>query len=183
VQDAGGRELVDPHAVAPHQVVHPESAFLVTHMLRSVLNNGTAAAARTTLGFKEDAAGKTGTTNELRDAWFIGYTPDLLCAVWVGRDDNTPIRLTGARAALPIWVDFMKQALDGRPARQFTAPAENVVFVDIDPDTGDLATPWCPKTFPEAFVAGTEPRQPCLQHAPFGGGSDEPPELGPSGHE
>ena len=75
-------------------------------------------------GFTPDAAGKTGTTNDLRDAWFAGYTPDLLCVVWVGYDDNTPIGLSGSRAALPIWVEFMKGALAGRETRPFDVPAE-----------------------------------------------------------
>lgn len=100
VADEKGRTL-EQHAQDPQRVVRPESAFLVTHMLRSVLNSGTAAGARA-MGFQADAAGKTGTTNDMRDAWFAGYTPDLLCVVWVGFDDNTPVNLSGARAALPI---------------------------------------------------------------------------------
>jgi penicillin-binding protein 1B len=78
--------------------------------MRSVLNEGTAAGARTA-GFTLDAAGKTGTTNDLRDAWFAGFTPRLLAVVWVGRDDNAPLGLTGAQAALPIWTEFMKRAV------------------------------------------------------------------------
>jgi penicillin-binding protein 1B len=147
------------------RVVHPESAFLVTNMLRSVLINGTAAAARSMgLPPNADAAGKTGTTNDLRDAWFAGYTPEMLCVVWVGYDDNTPINLSGAKAALPIWVDFMKGALAGRKLGEFPVPAANVVFVQIDPQTGLLATPSCPSTFSESFIAGTEPREYCSWH-------------------
>jgi penicillin-binding protein 1B len=148
----------------PKRVVHEESAFLVTNMLRSVLTEGTGASSRA-LGFSADAAGKTGTTNDLRDAWFAGYTPDLLCVTWVGYDDNTPINLSGARAALPIWVEFMKGALAGVKSRPFDVPAEDIVFVDIDKDTGLLAGPNCPRTMSEAFVAGTEPTEICRAHS------------------
>ena len=82
-------------------------------MMRSVLNEGTGAGARGN-GFTADAAGKTGTTNDLRDAWFVGFTPELLTVVWVGLDDNQPLGLSGAQAALPIWTSFMKNALAGR---------------------------------------------------------------------
>jgi penicillin-binding protein 1B len=163
VADEKGRVLEQHRAAVPERVVRPESAFLVVDMLRSVLNEGTAAGARG-MGFTADAAGKTGTTNEYRDAWFAGFTPDLLCVVWVGFDDNTPVGLSGTRAALPIWVDFMKPALGGRKPTPFPAPPEGIVFVDIDKDTGLLARPGCPKTRAEAFVAGTEPREPCGAH-------------------
>ena len=157
-------EVLEQHiSPAPARVLHEEAAFLVTNMLRSVLNEGTAAASRA-WGFAPDAAGKTGTTNDLRDAWFAGYTPDLLCVVWVGFDDNSPLNLSGAKAALPIWVDFMKSALSGVRARPFPVPAENVVFVDIDKQTGLRAGPDCPKVISEAFIAGTEPMERCHGH-------------------
>jgi membrane carboxypeptidase/penicillin-binding protein len=95
-------------------------------MMRSVLNEGTAATARAN-GFTLDAAGKTGTTNDLRDAWFAGFTPELLTVVWVGFDDNQPIGLSGAQAALPIWTQFMKGALAGRPSIAFDVP-EGITF-------------------------------------------------------
>jgi len=163
VTDEKGQTLEQHRQPAPLRVVHEESAFLVTNMLRSVINEGTAASARAQ-GFKPDAAGKTGTTNDMRDAWFVGYTPDLLCVVWVGFDDNTPLNLPGSRAALPIWVDFMKKALAGQKDHPFTVPAENVVFVEIDKQTGLLAGPSCPNVINEAFIAGTEPHERCEQH-------------------
>jgi penicillin-binding protein 1B len=163
VADDSRRVLEQHRAAVPERVVHEESAFLVTDMLRSVLDEGTAASARA-LGFTAEAAGKTGTTNDYRDAWFAGFTPDLLCVVWVGFDDNTPVGLSGTKAALPIWVDFMKAAPGGRPPTPFPAPPEGIVFVDIDQETGLLARPGCPKVRTEAFVAGTEPRQPCGAH-------------------
>jgi penicillin-binding protein 1B len=163
IADHDGRTVEQHRPQPPERVVHEESAFLVTNMLRSVLNEGTAASARA-MGFRADAAGKTGTTNDMRDAWFAGYTPDLLTVVWVGFDDNTPLNLPGAKAALPIWVDFMKKALAGTDSEPFAVPPEDIVFVEIDKDTGLLATPWCPNRFSEAFIAGTEPKEPCLYH-------------------
>src|SRR5262249_22745961 len=130
--------------------------------MRSVLNEGTAASARAN-GFALDAAGKTGTTNDLRDAWFAGFTPELLTVVWVGFDDNQPIGLSGAQAALPIWTQFMKAALAGHANASFDAP-EGIEFADIDPGTGQLATPQCPRTFNEAFLSGTRPAVVCELH-------------------
>jgi membrane carboxypeptidase/penicillin-binding protein len=131
-------------------------------MMRSVMNEGTGAGARAA-GFTLDAAGKTGTTNNLRDAWFAGFTPTLLTVVWVGFDDNQPLGLAGSQAALPIWTQFMKAALAGTRNVAFEAP-EGVTFADIDPDTGGLAVPACPRVLREAFVAGTEPLQACELH-------------------
>ena len=151
---------------APPRVARPESTFLVVNMMRSVINNGTAAAARST-GFSADAAGKTGTTNDLRDAWFAGFTADLLCVVWVGFDDNQPTGLSGSKAALPIWVEFMKGAQAGSKGQKLAAPAANIVFLEIDRDTGLLATPYCPRTFSESFIAGTEPQEYCSWHSGY----------------
>jgi penicillin-binding protein 1B len=147
----------------PERVLHEESAYLVTDMLKSVFREGTAVSA-SALGFTAEAAGKTGTTNDYRDAWFVGFTPDLLCVVWVGFDDNTPVGLSGTRAALPIWVDFMKMALDGQTPGEFLPAPAGIVSVEIDSDTGLLARPNCPKKRMEVFVAGTEPREPCGAH-------------------
>jgi membrane carboxypeptidase/penicillin-binding protein len=144
------------------RVLHAQTAYLVTDMLRSVLSEGTAAAVRSQ-GFHRPAAGKTGTTDEFRDAWFVGYTPDLLCVVWTGYDDNTPLKMTGAEAALPIWVSFMKQATRGMPVRDFEIP-DGIVTAVIDPTTGALATNACPMTETELFIAGTEPTAQCTQH-------------------
>jgi penicillin-binding protein 1B len=163
VADDRGRVIEQHRPAVPERVVREEAAFLVTDMLRSVLNEGTAASARG-LGFAADAAGKTGTTNDYRDAWFAGFTPDLLCVVWIGFDDNTPVGLSGTRAALPVWVDFMKAALGGRKPTPFPPPPEGIVFVDVDRDTGLLARPGCPRARSEAFIAGTEPREPCGAH-------------------
>jgi membrane carboxypeptidase/penicillin-binding protein len=102
-------------------VARADTTFLVTNMMRSVLNEGTAAGARAA-GFSLDAAGKTGTTNDLRDAWFVGFTPELLTVVWVGLDDNQPLGLSGTQAALPLWTTFMKRALAGAAAVRSSRP-------------------------------------------------------------
>ena len=143
VADEKERVLEQHRAPVPERVVRPESAFLVTDMLRSVLNEGTAAGARGQ-GFAADAAGKTGTTNDYRDAWFAGFTPDLLAVVWVGFDDNTPVGLSGTKAALPIWVEFMKAALSGRKPTPLPAAPEGIVHFEVDKETGLLATAACP---------------------------------------
>jgi penicillin-binding protein 1B len=150
------------HAAQPSRVARADTTFLVTNMMRSVLNEGTAAGARG-MGFALDAAGKTGTTNDLRDAWFVGFTPELLTAVWVGFDDNQPLGLSGSTAALPIWTRFMMASLAGRPSAPFATPG-GVSFADIDRDTGKLAQPACPRVAREAFLAGTEPVEPCELH-------------------
>ncbi len=134
---SGGREI-PVQTLPPRNVSRPDTTFLVTNMMRSVINEGTGAGARAA-GFTHDAAGKSGTTNDLRDAWFVGFTPELLTVVWVGLDDNQPVGLSGTQAALPIWTTFMMRALAGRPSIPFAEP-EGISFADIDRDTGKLAT-------------------------------------------
>ena len=157
-----GDEVVHRAADGPVGVARADSAFLVTWMLRSTFDTGTAAAARRD-GFVHDAAGKTGTSNDLRDAWFAGFTPTLLTVVWVGMDDNSPLGLTGAEAALPIWTAFMRHALAERTTPEFMPPSR-VTLVDIDPETGLRATSRCPRSVAEAFVEGTEPGAHCRRH-------------------
>jgi membrane carboxypeptidase/penicillin-binding protein len=159
---SGGKDVTKKDSGEPRPVARPDTTFLVTNMMRSVLNEGTGAGARGQ-GFALDAAGKTGTTNDLRDAWFVGFTPELLTVVWVGFDDNQPVGLSGAQAALPIWAQFMRNALAGRASVPFDVP-EGISFMDIDPLTGKLSTPACPKIFTEAFLAGSEPTEVCDLH-------------------
>jgi penicillin-binding protein 1B len=156
-----GKEVAIQNA-APRNVARPDTTFLVTNMMRSVINEGTGAGARAA-GFTLDAAGKSGTTNDLRDAWFVGFTPELLTVVWVGLDDNQPLGLSGTQAALPIWTTFMMRALGGRANIPFEAP-EGISFVDIDRDTGKVAAPGCPRIFHESFTAGTAPTEMCALH-------------------
>jgi penicillin-binding protein 1B len=158
---SGGKDL-QVQGTAPRTIARPDTTFLVTNMMRSVLNEGTGAGARAA-GFSLDAAGKTGTTNDLRDAWFVGFTPELLTVVWVGLDDNQPLGLSGTQAALPIWTSFMTRALAGRASIPFAVP-DGVNFADIDRDTGKIAAAGCPRVFREAFIAGTEPTEMCQVH-------------------
>jgi penicillin-binding protein 1B len=156
------KEAARPAPPATRTVSRPETAFLVENMMRSVVNEGTAAAVRGA-GFALDAAGKTGTTNDLRDAWFVGFTPELLTVVWVGFDDNTALGLSGSQAALPIWISFTMRALAGHPNLPLPQP-EGIVFAEIDRDNGKLAVPGCPRTLREAFLPGTEPMSQCDLH-------------------
>jgi penicillin-binding protein 1B len=159
---SGDTDVTKEPSGTARRVARADTTYLVTNMMRSVINEGTGAGARAA-GFTLDAAGKTGTTNDLRDAWFVGFTPELLTVVWVGFDDNQPLGLSGAQAALPIWTEFMQRALAGHSSVPFKVP-EGVSFVDIDPDTGQLAGPACPRTFREAFLVGTEPTETCEAH-------------------
>ena len=161
VRDNGGRTL-DTVESARHAVTGPQSAFLVADMMRSVIDEGTAREARAR-GFTAVASGKTGTTNDTRDAWFVGFTPDVLAVVWVGYDDNRPLGLSGAQAALPIWTRFMKAAVSGRESGSFKPPA-GITFARIDAETGLLARPSCPRPRTETFITGTEPRAFCSRH-------------------
>jgi penicillin-binding protein 1B len=160
---SGATDLTHKPKAQSKTIARPETTFLVTNMMRSVINEGTAAGARAA-GFTLDAAGKTGTTNDLHDAWFAGFTPDLLTVVWVGFDDGKQtLGLSGAQAALPIWTQFMSRALAGRNSLPFEAP-EGVSFVAIDAETGKLATPNCPKVITESFLPGSEPTELCELH-------------------
>lgn len=155
-------EELRPEPPVLKRAARPDTTFLVTNMMRSVIDEGTGAGVRAA-GFTLDAAGKTGTTNELRDAWFVGFTPELLTVVWVGHDSNQPVSLSGSQAALPIWTSFMKDAVAGRPSGEFDVP-EGITFADIDRDTGKLALPTCPRVYHESFLTGTEPLEYCELH-------------------
>ena len=144
--------------------LRPDEVFLITHVLQGVIDRGTGASARS-LGIEGPVAGKTGTTNEGRDTWFVGYTPRLVALVWVGFDQRDVLRLSGAQAALPIWADFMRTALAVVPAPPPEAPV-SIAFRDVDAANGKLATTWCPVVIREAFLASTEPRDFCPDHGP-----------------
>ena len=159
---SGGTDITKRQKNEPKVIARPDTTYLVTDMMRTVLQEGTGAGARS-MGFTLDAAGKTGTTNETRDAWFIGFTPELLTVVWVGYDDNQIIGLTGAQASLPIWSQFMKNALAGRSSVPFEAP-DGISWAEVDHDTGKLAAPFCPRIITSPFLAGTEPADACELH-------------------
>ncbi|MEO5656478.1 MAG: PBP1A family penicillin-binding protein [Nitrospiria bacterium] len=153
VTDHGGAVLAY-YEPSPAPVISRETAYVITNMLEDVIQSGTGARARV-LG--RPLAGKTGTTNEFADAWFIGYAPNLAAGVWVGFDDRRSLgdREAGASVALPIWIAYMKTALAQLPVQAFSIP-ENIVFAKVDSKTGLLAGPDDPAHI-EIFVKHTEP--------------------------
>ncbi|MGE5176667.1 MAG: PBP1A family penicillin-binding protein [Hyphomicrobiales bacterium] len=159
VLDRGGGVRWTAHRDAK-RVLRPEVAYMATILLEGPVIYGTAASIRTTYGFTRPAAGKTGTTDDENDAWFVGFTPQLACGVWVGCDRNRRLGLTGTQAAVPIWTRFMTAAHKGLPLQDFEAPP-GVVETWIDADTGYRAGPDCPHVMRAAFAAKTEPRQVC----------------------
>jgi penicillin-binding protein 1B len=157
IHDDNGDSVPFTHP-EPRKALSPEVAFMVTSLLQSVINNGTGAGARSQ-GFALPAAGKTGTSH---DGWFAGYTPDLLCIVWVGFDDNRELSRSGSQSALPIWTNFMKKAIAIKPLKgqEFEIPVD-LPEVEIDPTTGLLATERCLQKEKEYFIKGTEPTLKC----------------------
>jgi len=161
VRNAKG-DVVANFKTDQRQVLDPRIAYIMTTMMESVINNGLGYTAVRVRGFTPPAAGKTGSSH---DGWFAGYTSNLLCIVWVGYDDYSDLRLSGAMTAAPIWTEFMKKAsvlpqYSGMKA--FSQPT-GVVDVQLDKATNRLATPTCPDDYVAAFVAGTEPRETCDQ--------------------
>ncbi len=147
---------------AASQVISPTTAYMITNMLAAVVDHGTARAARDAVRGTV-IAGKTGTS---RDGWFVGYTPNLVCVVWIGFDDNQQLGLTGAEAALPAWIDFVKAATEAKPAlggRNFECP-EGIEFVEIDADNGSLATLACPHRELIAVTERLAPNVECFLH-------------------
>jgi penicillin-binding protein 1B len=160
VADDGGRALWSASREARPVIGAPE-AYLVTSLLEGVINAGTGASARVA-GVPGAVAGKTGTTNDGRDAWFVGYAPNLLALVWVGFDDGVAAGLSGSEGALPIWSEFMRQALEVYPGGAFPEPA-GITRAKVDVTTGRRATAFCPLVATEVFLSGTEP-PPCEEH-------------------
>jgi penicillin-binding protein 1B len=161
VVDSHGK-MIYQHSLQPHRLMSRAVAYLMTGALRGVLQYGTGkGAARMGLNFP--AAGKTGTTEDYRDAYFIGYTRQLVCGVWVGFDQPQDIGLPGADAALPAWVNFMRDAVR-EPQLGFGPPPPGITMATIDLTTGGLATPSCPRVATLPFLSGTEPTQPCRLH-------------------
>ncbi|MDE3198473.1 MAG: PBP1A family penicillin-binding protein, partial [Acidobacteriota bacterium] len=166
IKEPNGKVLLDQKPQTK-PVLDPRVTYLMDSMLEEVMRTGTAAGVRAR-GFTVPAAGKTGTSH---DAWFAGFTSDLLCIVWVGYDDYSQLNIEGAKAALPVWAEFMKRAIQIRQysnAKEFTPP-DGVVTLTIDPQSGKPATPSCPEKQDEVFIAGTEPVGMCPLHG--GGGS------------
>jgi len=147
------------------------TAYIMTNIMESVVKSGTGWRIK---ALKRPVAGKTGTTNNLFDAWFLGYTPRYTTGVWVGLDQESPLGKgeTGSRAASPIWLEFMKNALEGKPARTFNVP-EGIVFGKIDAKTGLLPIEESEETIFECFKEGTMP----TEHTPKPNTASDPDEL------
>ncbi|MGA7693885.1 MAG: PBP1A family penicillin-binding protein [Candidatus Sulfotelmatobacter sp.] len=180
-------DVVSNFKTDERQVLDPRIAYVMTNMMEGVINNGLGYTAVRLRGFALPAAGKTGSSH---DGWFAGYTSNLLCIVWVGYDDYSDLRLSGAMTAAPIWTEFMKKA-SALPQyagmKEFGQPT-GVVNVQLDKATNRLATSTCPDDYVSAFVAGTEPRETCDQQAGvagmfsrfFGGGEKALPPPSPA---
>jgi penicillin-binding protein 1A len=149
----------DPAAELPEgYALSPQTSFIMTHLLKQVITSGTG---RRAAAINRPAAGKTGTTNDNRDAWFVGFTPTLVTGVWLGSDDSAVtlgVGEEGGRAASPIWLAFMEKALEGTPPSDFKVP-EGVVFVQIDPRNGLVATAQTKNAVFEVFREGSEPKE------------------------
>ncbi len=144
-----------PIQIAP-QIIAPQIAYLINSVLQDVIQHGTGRAAKVLA--RNDLAGKTGSTNDLLDAWFAGYNPDLVATVWIGYDKPRSIREYGAGAALPVWIDFMRTALHGRPMHQLQQPP-GLVSMRIDPATGLAAKPGQTDAIFETFIQEQAPKQ------------------------
>jgi penicillin-binding protein 1B len=165
---ANGGRKIEPRAInggesSPmDQAIARPTAFMITDMLAGAIDHGTARAARGSI-INTAIAGKTGTS---RDGWFVGYTPNLVCAVWIGFDDNQQLGLTGAEAALPVWTEFMKAAVDLRPelgGQAFDQP-DGITIAEIDPETDELATGKCPMHERVALLTEQAPSSECFRH-------------------
>lgn len=160
VVDRKGKVLFE-RKIEADRVVDPASTYVVHSLLRGVVKRGTASRLRRYgLPF---VAGKTGTTQNYRDAWFVGYARNLVTTVWVGYDDGTPLRLSSAEAAIPVWGSYMREVdLDSREL----TPPDGVVHREIDPETGFLWQEGCPGPIREAFITGTAPTHRCPRGLP-----------------
>lgn len=161
VVDESGRVLLVTK-VKGTRVLSPEVCYLITYLLKGVVKEGTASKLRE-MGLKRSVAAKTGTSSSYRDAWFIGYTPDMVLGVWVGFDDNRSLDVSSSHVSLPLWMKFMANLEVKDTAPDFTIP-EGIVFTGTCKETGGLATGACPSVVQEAFIRGTEPKELCPFH-------------------
>lgn len=162
VLDPEGRPVTGEPLAEAEPALSPQAAYLVTSILEGVLERGTARGVRR-MGLDDPLAGKTGTSNERRDSWFGGYAPNRATAVWVGYDDNSPTRLSGARAGLPIWARFTAEVRPPGGYPVFRQPP-GIVTAVVDPETGGLATDACPEVITEVFRRGEIPHRVCHLH-------------------
>jgi penicillin-binding protein 1B len=163
IVDRNGNVL-DEYREYREVVLPPDISYIAVDMLRSVVDEGTGESARA-YGLRIPCAGKTGTTDDYGDGWFIGFTPELAVGVWTGFSHRVPMgrNQTGARVALPIWIDIMKAAYPYNNAPNFDRPA-NIVESIVCTESGLLATPYCPDPRREIFIEGGEPTRQCDIH-------------------
>ena len=155
---AGNRTLEQRH-LELEQVIDPGLAYLGVSLLEGVVNRGTARRLRS-MGLVGALAGKTGTTDDERDLWFVGFTPELVAVVWLGFDEPRSIGVSSSQGPLPIWASFVKEAMGNR-TRGLFIPPPNIERLEIDPESGALALPGCPRRQTEIFLAGTAPSEIC----------------------
>jgi penicillin-binding protein 1A len=160
VVDRNGKVL-EENSVYREEVLSPQSSYMITNMLESVVNEGTGYGARL-MQFLEPVAGKTGTTDDYTDGWFVGYTPELVVGVWTGFDQKKTmgVSMTGARTSLPLWTDIMKAYYRDGSGGPFTVP-EGIVYRVVCEESGALSTSKCAHVRREAFIDGSEPRGYC----------------------
>ena len=154
--------VLDRKETALKPALPADAVFLVDSLMRGAVDRGTGNGARAG-GVKGVLAGKTGTTNDGRDAWFVGFSPRFLAAVWVGYDDNRAVHLSGSQAAVPLFADFSRAVSPDEFADNFPVPSD-IVTAEIDPDTGYIAGPSCPRHMTEVFISGTAPATECPVH-------------------
>lgn len=161
VRDDSGK-ILEQRSVKISEAISPSTAYIMTFMLENVINKGTAKIIRQ-MGFTAPCAGKTGTTNDHTDAWFIGYTPDIVVGIWIGFDDKEPMgrAMVGGYAAAPLWANFMLNTYTSNS--EFSIP-DNIIFKKICTKSGKLATANCPFTIDAPFINGTEPIDYCTLH-------------------
>jgi penicillin-binding protein 1B len=159
VVDASGVARENRPLEGSTQAIDPATAYLAVSLLEGVVDRGTAVGIRTS-GMRGPIAGKTGTTDEENDIWFVGFTPELVAVVWVGYDEPRPVGLPSSRGALPIWTDFARRVIGSTARGTFPRPT-GIEALEIDPRTGALALRGCPEHRSELFIVGTEPKQTC----------------------
>ena len=163
VKDNSGKTL-EQRSIKISEAISPTTAYIMTFMLENVINKGTAKIIRQ-MGFTGPCAGKTGTTNDHTDAWFIGYTPEIVVGIWIGFDDKEPMgrAMVGGYAAAPLWANFMLNTYYSSTS-EFSIPDE-IIFKKICTKSGKIATQNCPNTIDAPFVNGTEPTETCTIHS------------------
>jgi penicillin-binding protein 1A len=167
IEDKNGNNI-EKNTPQQQVVISEQTAYLMTNLLETVINAGTGGSVRWKYGFQRDAAGKTGTTNEFTDAWFIGYTPQICAGVWVGLDDPSMSLgedQSGNKAALPIWAEFMVMVHDSlKLTEEYFKKPTGIISLEVCSESYDIATKYCPKTFTEFFLEKYAPADSCKIH-------------------